>query len=128
MRWRWSAISSAAQRRPATWPGVITAVAAAVEYGAQPPAKRLYHLAGQDAMSWFEFARAVFDASDRCHGVAVRPITTAEFPTRADRPANSRLDSSAVLFDLGVSLPPVGQSIANVVHELEAPDRLSRPS
>lgn len=106
----------------------VTAVAAAIEYGTQPSPKRLYHLAGPDAMSWFEFAQAVFAASDRCHDVAVRPITTAEYPTRAARPANSRLDSSAVLFDLGVSLPPVVQSIANVVNELEAPVRASSRS
>lgn len=103
----------------------ITGVAAATEYGIQPSSKRLYHLAGPDAMSWFEFARAVFAASTRCHDIAVRPLTTDEYPTRAVRPANSRLDSSAILFDLGVSLPPVVHSIANVVDEIEAPVRSS---
>ncbi len=101
----------------------ITAVAAATEYGTQPSPKRLYHLAGPDAMSWFEFAGAVFAASGRCGGVVVRPLTTDQYPTRAVRPANSRLDSSAILFDLGVGMPPVHRSIANVVGELEAPAR-----
>ncbi len=101
----------------------ITSVAAATRFGTQEPPRRLYHLAGPDAMSWFEFARAVFATSDRCGGVEVRRITTDQYPTRAERPANSRLDSSAIHADLGVALPPAVQSIANVVDELEAPPR-----
>ncbi len=105
----------------------ITSIAAITGYGSQLPPERLYHLAGPDAMSWYDVACAVFAVSERCDGVAARPITTAEYPTRATRPANSRLDSSAIALDLGVRLPPAVESIANVVSELEAPSRAPNP-
>ena len=101
----------------------ITAVAAAVGYGTRPTPQRLYHLAGPDAMTWFDFARAVFASSSRCSDIEVLPIATDEYPTRAARPANSRLDGSAIRTDFGVELPPAVQSIANVVHELESSPR-----
>lgn len=99
----------------------IVAVVASTGYGIRQPPMRLYHLAGPDEMSWFDFARTVFAVSDRCGDVEVRPITTDQYPTRADRPANSRLDSSAILADFDIRLPPAVHSITNVVHELEAP-------
>jgi len=105
----------------------ITAVAAAVAYGTETVPRRLYHLAGPDAMTWFEFAQVVFASSRRCGDVVVRPITTDQYPTRAARPANSRLDSSAALADFGVELPPAARSIANVVGQLESAPRPDRP-
>ena len=106
----------------------IAAVASAVDYGQAPPPRRLYHLAGPDAMSWSEFAQAVFSVSAQQSDVVVRPITTDDFPTRAARPANSRLDSSAIHHDLGISLPPAIQSITEVVNELQAEDLSPSPS
>ncbi len=98
----------------------ITVLAATVGFGAGSlPANRLYHLAGPDALTWYGFARAVFAASRQVDDVVVRPLATADYPTRAARPTNSRLDSSAIAADIGVELPSATESIANVVAELE---------
>jgi len=60
----------------------------------------VFHLAGQGHASWSGFARQIFSESARLGGptATVEEITTAEFPTKAVRPQNSRL-SCAKLFD-----------------------------
>ena len=72
-----------------------------------------YHLAGADAASWHEFAVAIFAAADLT--TTTNPISTADFPTPAPRPANSRLDSSALADATGVRLPGWRDSLPDVV-------------
>jgi dTDP-4-dehydrorhamnose reductase len=79
-----------------------------------------YHLAGTGEASWFDFAAAVFEEAAR-HGLptaAVRPIGTADWPTRAARPANSALDSSRFAAEFDYRAPPWRQSTAAVVAKL----------
>lgn len=75
-----------------------------------------YHLVGGGETSWAGFAERIFAASAAAGGPSarVRPIATADYPTPARRPANSRLDTAtlAKTFDLRLpawetSLPPV---------------------
>lgn len=75
-----------------------------------------YHLAGTGETHWAGFAEAIFAASTARGGPSarVRGIATADYPTPARRPANSRLDTGrlAAAFDLRLpdwrdSLPPV---------------------
>jgi dTDP-4-dehydrorhamnose reductase len=77
-----------------------------------------FHLAGADEASWHEFAEAVFAETDL--SVAVAAITTDEFPTPAPRPANSRLDSSALTEATDVRLPGWRASLPGVVAEILA--------
>lgn len=55
-----------------------------------------YHFAGQGATTWHGFASEIVDAQAKFtqRRPPVIPITTAEYPTPARRPANSELDSS----------------------------------
>lgn len=48
-----------------------------------------YHAANEGFCSWAEFAAAVFRLADK--PTRVRPISTADYPTAAARPRNSRL-------------------------------------
>lgn len=66
-----------------------------------------YHAVGGPAVSWHEFAEAIFAAAQR-HGSlterpAVEPIPTSAYPTAARRPMNSVLAPSVELEALGVS-------------------------
>ena len=72
-----------------------------------------YHLAGANSASWHEFAVAIFAAADLT--TTANPISTADFSTPAPRPANSRLDSSALADATGVRLPGWRDSLPDVV-------------
>lgn len=57
-----------------------------------------FHLAGGEATTWYRFANAIFAESRPRGGPWARlvPIGTADYPTPARRPADSRLDSSKI--------------------------------
>jgi dTDP-4-dehydrorhamnose reductase len=59
----------------------------------------VYHWTDLGVASWYDFAIAIQDdALDRgllARAASIVPITTAEYPTRARRPAFSVLDTSA---------------------------------
>jgi len=56
----------------------------------------VYHLVGAGDTNWSGFARAIFSESARLGGprAAVTDIMTADYPTKAVRPANSRLSTA----------------------------------
>ena len=69
----------------------------------------IYHLSGRGRASWFDFARAIFEDSDRPR---VLPITTAEYPTPARRPASSVLATAKLEEAFGIALPDWRQTLA----------------
>lgn len=79
-----------------------------------------FHMAAAGATTWAGFAEAIFAASRRVQGPSarVRHITTAEYPTPARRPANSRLDSGRLAAVHGVSLPDWQASLPVCVERL----------
>lgn len=91
-----------------TWSRMIaetTALALARHTGQQG----IYHLAAADVTTWHGFATAIIaEASARGmldRATPVRRITSADFPTPARRPANSRLDCSRLHADFGLQPP-----------------------
>ena len=76
------------------------ALAAALEEG---QGGGTYHYAGAPATTWKCFARETFACAHR--DVAVTGIATADYPTPARRPLNSRLDCSALARDFGIAPP-----------------------
>ncbi len=73
---------------------------------------RLYHLAAANPVSWHAFACAILAQARqtpgfelKCAPEAVRAISTAEYPTPARRPANSRLDCSRLEQDFDLRMP-----------------------
>ena len=62
----------------------------------------IYHLSCRGRASWFDFARAIFDGADVPRVV---PITTADYPTAAHRPASAVLDTGKLERTFGIALP-----------------------
>lgn len=67
----------------------------------------LYHVSAQGEATWHAFARAILDG----RSVRVTPITTAEYPTRARRPAYAVLDASRFARVFGLALPHWTESL-----------------
>ena len=82
----------------------------------------VFHLAGQGDAVWADVAEAVFAASAARGGphARVTRITTADYPTPARRPANSRLDGSKLARVYGLTLPPWQVSVEACVRRLLA--------
>ena len=80
----------------------------------------LYHFVNAGEASWAEFAEAVMEEAKR-HGLPqarIRPIATVDFPTRAERPADSRLDTSRIRQDYGIVPRDWRIMVAETVAEL----------
>ncbi len=77
-----------------------------------------YHLTGGGETTWFGFARAIFAeaAALGARSPRLEPITTADYPTPAKRPANSVLDGAKVKRAFGVELPPWNDGLSRMLH------------
>lgn len=93
-----------------TWACTIAdSTAALVErwQAGQAGAWGTYHLTASGSTSWFGFAEAIAEQLKAAGQPCARlvPIDTAQYPTPARRPANSRLDCSLLQRAWGVSQP-----------------------
>lgn len=72
--------------------------------------KEVYHYSGEGDSSWNEFAAEIM----RLSGIDCRviPITTAEYPTPAKRPAYSVLSKEKIKREFGLTIPPWQESLA----------------
>ena len=80
-----------------------------------------FHMAGSGETTWAGFATEIFRQSAARGGpaAAVRPITTADYPTPAARPANSRLDCSRLAAIHGVAMPGWREALAQCMDRLQ---------
>jgi dTDP-4-dehydrorhamnose reductase len=105
------------QRGCPTAAGDLAAAVAAVVTG-HPDLAGLWHLASPAEASWHQVAVRALAPAIEAGTVEVRAITTAEYPTAARRPANSRLDSSALERATGIRLPDWRPSLDAVLATL----------
>ncbi|MBP6014588.1 MAG: dTDP-4-dehydrorhamnose reductase [Alphaproteobacteria bacterium] len=85
---------------------------------ATTPQAGIYHVTGQGEATWFEFATAIFANAAR-HGARVPqlvPITTADYPTPARRPANSVLSNAKVKRTFAVELPHWNDGLSRMLN------------
>lgn len=82
----------------------------------------LWHLTAQGQTSWHGFAKAIFaEAVERgvlAKAPKVEAIPTAGYPTKARRPAYSRLDVSKFQSDFEITLPSWQEGLAGVMAQV----------
>lgn len=101
-----------------TWSRSIATVTGQIlaQWG-QNPASGVYHLSAGGATSWQGFAQKIVDYArqyDPQKVLAVEkilPIGTSEYPTPAQRPANSQLDNGKLRDVFGLGLPSWDQDL-----------------
>lgn len=99
----------------------ILAIAARIELGGWNDELRgVYHATGTGTTSWHGFAQSIFTFAARYgHPVPeIEAITTADWPTPARRPADSRLDGGALERVFNLRLPPWEQSLQRTIATL----------
>ena len=79
------------------------------------------HVSGNGETTWAEFAQAVFAVSAEMGGpfARVRAIATADYPTPAARPADSRLDGTLAAERIGFRPRPWRESLELCMAEME---------
>lgn len=85
----------------------------------------IYHFVNAGSTTWAGLAAEIMALSAARGGpsATVEGITTADYPTPARRPSNSRLDTSKITRDYGIAPRPWEDAVAEIVAELipEAP-------
>lgn len=103
---------------PARWLAVATALAAA----RGNEASGTWHVVAGGECSWHEFAMAICGEALAAGVIGKTPkligIPSSEYPTKARRPAYSRLDTSKFAADFGLKLPDWREGLRQVVAEL----------
>lgn len=78
----------------------------------------VFHYAGAPACTWADFADAIFDGSGWDERPAVTRIATADWPTKAARPAHSVLDCTKIAATYGIAQPDWRAGLAAVIADL----------
>ncbi len=84
------------------------------------PRHGLYHLTATGTVTWYGFARAILDEAQKLSGAVpprLTPITTADYPLPARRPANSRLDTARFTAAFGITPAPWRNMLEHCLRE-----------
>jgi dTDP-4-dehydrorhamnose reductase len=76
----------------------------------------IYHYSNEGVTSWYDFAKAIFELSGIT--VKVKPITTAEYVTKATRPAFSVMNKAKIKSEFNIEIPYWRDSLSNCIKVL----------
>ncbi|MDA8817160.1 dTDP-4-dehydrorhamnose reductase [Alphaproteobacteria bacterium] len=83
---------------------------------ANPEKSEVYHFSGTPNVSWYDFAAEIFRQVGR--NVHLTPILSADYPTAASRPLNSRLDCEGTLIEFGIEQPDWREGLKEILVEM----------
>jgi dTDP-4-dehydrorhamnose reductase len=103
--------------------GAVTAIVERLDSRPHAEAYGVFHAASQGDTTWCGFARAIMEGSAARGGPAARvqAITTAEFPTPARRPADSRLATDKLAAIYGIRLPHWRDALEACLNDIYSP-------
>jgi len=82
---------------------------------------QIYHYSNEGVISWYDFAKAIFElANVKCE---VAPIDIEDYPVRAVRPVNSVLNKGKIKRDFNVRIPYWRDSLRACLNEMQAVSR-----
>ncbi len=98
----------------------VIAIAKRLSADSDENLRGIFHLTGSGEATWADFAEAIFAGLKTKNGkiVSVGRITTADYPTPAKRPANSRLSNDKLKQTYGIVLPDWKESTKVVLDRL----------
>jgi len=73
----------------------------------------IYHYSNEGEISWYEFAKEIFELSGIQCGVS--PITTEQYPTPAKRPKNTLMNKDKIAETFSVNIPDWKESLNTCV-------------
>jgi len=73
----------------------------------------IYHYSNQGQISWFEFAKGIFEASN--NDIILKPILTKDYSTLAKRPRYSVLDTSKISEQFNLEIPFWKESLLSAI-------------
>jgi len=76
----------------------------------------VYHYSNEGSISWFDFAKGIFDISNT--QVKVNPIPTSAYPTKAVRPKFSVMDKTKIKTTFGIEVPYWRDSLVRCIEQL----------
>ncbi len=90
-----------------------------------PDLAGVYHLAAAGETSWHHYAEFVIHTA-RAQGQALKvnsinPIPSSQYPTPAQRPHNSRLNTHKIKAAFGITLPHWQAGVARMLEEIKTP-------
>jgi dTDP-4-dehydrorhamnose reductase len=91
---------------------------------AQPQNAGLYHLSASGETTWHGYAKHVLADAELTHSAIkiianeVAPVLTSAFPTPAQRPHNSRLNTGKLQTTFGLTLPAWQQGVDRMLAEI----------
>jgi dTDP-4-dehydrorhamnose reductase len=100
----------------------ILAIAAHLRAGWRDSFAGVFHAAGSGETTWHGLTVATFEEAEKfgARPPLVEAITTAEYPTKAKRPADTRLDCGKLATVFGVRLPDWRDSLARTIEAVFA--------
>ncbi|MBB6500872.1 dTDP-4-dehydrorhamnose reductase [Pedobacter cryoconitis] len=76
----------------------------------------IYHYSNEGVTSWYDFAKGVFDICGT--EIKLLPISGADYPTKANRPAFSVMDKTKIKTTFGIEIPYWRDSLVKCIQAI----------